>query len=64
MDVRNILPTSNICETIFLIAKHTVHDCSRAILPVNLEMQMFLRYDASLFSLQDMNGEMNQANKK
>ena len=43
MDLKFIIPTSNICERLFSAAGYGLNDRRQAILPANFESQMFSR---------------------
>ena len=58
------LPTSNICKRAFSIAKHTSDDRWKAALPVNFEMKILLRFNISLFSIQDVSRVIHQTDKQ
>ena len=60
IDVRHILPTSNICERTFSVAKNVLGERMRAILPVNFEMQMFLKFNSSLWSFEVIDNAVNR----
>lgn len=53
-DVRYILPTSNMCERFFSIAGHTVSSRRQNILPSNLESQLFLAINQSMWNIADV----------
>lgn len=54
MDLRFILPTSNLCERFFSIAGYALGDRRKRILPSNLECQLFLNQNANLWGLADV----------
>ena len=51
MDMRFLIPTSNICERLFSKAGFTLNDRRMAILPVNAEAQMFLHLNMDLWNI-------------
>ena len=60
LDVRHIFPTSNICERTFSVANNVLGERRRAILPVNFEMQMSLKFNSSLWSFEDIDKIVNR----
>ena len=60
IDVRHILPTSNVCERTFSIAKNVLGERRIAMLPINFEMQMFLELNSSTWSIQDNDNIVNK----
>lgn len=53
-DVLYILPASNICAMFFSIAGHTVSSRQQNILPSNLESQLFLAINESMWNIADV----------
>ena len=49
IDTRFLLPTSNILERFFSLAKYGYSNYRQALLPVNLEMQMFLKVNKNMW---------------
>ncbi len=45
-----VVPTSNVLERFFSIAKYTFDDLRRSLLPKNLEMQLFLYINREYWS--------------
>lgn len=54
MDTRFILPSSNILERLFSIAGYSLRDRRRGLLPSNFEMRLFLRANADLCGVSDV----------
>ena len=50
-DLRFIHPTSNTCERLFSLSKLTLADNRKRLLPENVEMQLFLKMNAHLWSM-------------
>jgi len=59
MDLRFIIPTSNICERFLSVAGNALTDRRQSMLPVNFENQMFLHSNAHLWRLEEVNDVMN-----
>eukprot|EP00171_Calliarthron_tuberculosum_P021824 IDg21824t1 len=55
LDVRFIVPTSNICERLFSTAGNTLRDRRKSISPMNLEIQLFLHINSDLWGISDVN---------
>jgi hypothetical protein len=51
MDVRFLIPTSNICERLFSQAGFCLNERRLATLPINAESQMFLRLNMNLWNI-------------
>ncbi len=49
IDMRCIVPTSNMCERLFSKAGYTLNDRRQGTLPANFEAQMFLHANCSLW---------------
>jgi len=58
-DCRFLLPTSNIVERFFSEAGFAFSDLRQSILPLNLEMQLFLKVNKSLWSKEVLMSVMN-----
>ena len=54
LDSRFILATSNICERLISKVRHTLNDRLTAMLPLNLESQIFLIVNRDLQGLEDL----------
>ncbi len=59
MDIRFLLPTSNICEHLFSIAGYSLTDRSKAISPLNFGQQLFLQANKALWTIEDVNKIVN-----
>ena len=55
MDLKFIIPTSNICERLFSAAGYGLNDRRQAILPANFEYQMFLDVNNDIWGVQEVN---------
>lgn len=55
MDLRFIVPTSNMCERLFSQSRRAVTDYRKSMSPVSLEAQMFLYGNSNLWSIHDVN---------
>ena len=55
MDVRFLIPTSNICERLFSQAGACLNERRLATLPINAEFQMFLRLNMNLWNIDTVN---------
>ncbi len=55
MDVRFLIPTSNICERLFSQAGFCLNERRLATLPINAESQMFLRLNMNLWNIDTVN---------
>ncbi len=55
LDLRFILPTSNICERLFFVAGFAMSSRRSSISPANFEKQMLLCANSCLWSIQDVN---------
>ncbi len=60
MDVKFLVPTSNMCERIFSIAGHAISDRRERILPANFEMYIFLHFNRDFWGLEDVNNVSTQ----
>ncbi|KAH9135203.1 hypothetical protein AeRB84_019283 [Aphanomyces euteiches] len=60
MDCRFILPTSNLCERFFSIAKHALGDRRGRLLPSNFEAQMFLHENVAYWGIDDVIAALNE----
>lgn len=60
MDLRFIVPTSNMCKRFFSKAGFALNTLRRRILPVNFEKQMFLHANASLWGIEEVNTVLNE----
>lgn len=49
-----MLPTSNIVESLFSRANYALSDWRKAVLPPNLEAQLYLHANASLWTVDDV----------
>eukprot|EP00474_Spongospora_subterranea_P010853 CRZ11311.1 hypothetical protein [Spongospora subterranea] len=58
MDCRFIRPTSNICERFFSLSKMTITDSRSRLLPSSLEIQLFLKFNGSLWDIELFYSEM------
>lgn len=54
VDMRFILPTSNLCERLFSIAGYAMSDRRKNMLPANFESQLFLHINARLWGIQEV----------
>ena len=54
-DLRYILPTSNHCERLFSRAGYCMNSRRQAILPSNIEAQVFLNCNSSFWGIADLN---------
>ena len=55
MDLRFIVPTSNLCERLFSRAGYALGDRRKSISPMNFEQQIFLNANSYLWSVADLN---------
>lgn len=54
IDIRFLLPTSNLCERLFSKAGYAFNERRRGILPSNFESQIFLNLNRDLWSAEDI----------
>lgn len=55
MDLRFVLPTSNICERMFSKAGYALHYRRKSINPESFEEQMFLHANQKLWNISELN---------
>ena len=58
MDLRFILPTSNIVERLFSSAGYAYNDMRKALIPANLEEQFFLKANKKYWDQKTVNFTM------
>lgn len=54
MDLRFLLPTSNMCERLFSIAGHCLTDKRQRVLPANFESQIFLYVNRNYWGIKEV----------
>lgn len=54
IELRFILPNTNVCERIFSVAGHAMSDRRKRILPSNFECQLFLNFNHRLWGLKEI----------
>ena len=59
LDLRFIVPTSNLCERFFSVAGYALDDRRKRLLPSNLESQLFLNQNARLWGVEEVHNMMN-----
>ncbi len=60
LDLRFLLPTSNLCERFFSKAGYGLSDQRRGLLPANFESQIFLNANMDYWGVSDINSILNE----
>jgi hypothetical protein len=63
IDLRFLLPTSNLCERLFSKAGYGLSDRRRGISPANFESQLFLNANSSYWDISDISKVVNEQKK-
>ncbi len=59
MDLRFVVPTSNMCERVFSISEYALDDRRRGNIPANFELQIFLHANLHVWGIDDVSETVN-----